>query len=243
MDPIKYLFEKPVLNGRMSRWTLMLSEFDLKYVPLKAIKGKVVADFLADNPVEETDIVDTWSFPDEDIVHVEDDVWDLYFDGASNNMGCGIGVLIISPRGEHSANKLGVMKLTVHGDSSLVINQVTGSWKIKSSSLAPYQAKIEELEKLFEEVRYVYLPREENRFADASLSKPAAMINIPDHMDSMPLCVERRSSPAYINAVDDAGKAAEPWYASIVRFKEAGEYPGPRYTWKACIANVIRPIR
>ncbi|XP_074298045.1 uncharacterized protein LOC141628850 [Silene latifolia] len=177
MDPIKYLFEKPVLNGRMSRWTLMLFEFDLKYVPLKAIKGKVVADFLADNPVEETDIVDTWSFPDEDIVHGEDDVWDLYFDGASNSMGCGIGVLIISPRGEHvsvsikldfavtnnaaeyeacllglqSANKLGVMKLTVHGDSSLVINQVTGSWKIKSSSLAPYQAKIEELEKLFEE--------------------------------------------------------------------------------------------
>ncbi|XP_074300204.1 uncharacterized protein LOC141631433 [Silene latifolia] len=197
MDPIKYLFEKPVLNGRMSRWTLMLSEFDLKYVPLKAIKGKVVADFLADNPVEETDIVDTWSFPDEDIVHVEDGVWDLYFDGASNNMGCGIGVLIISPRGEHvpvsikldfavtnaaeyeacllglqSSNKLGVMKLTVHGDSSLVINQVTGSWKIKSSSLAPYQAKIEELEKLFEEVRYVYLPREENQFADA-LSKQA----------------------------------------------------------------------
>ncbi|XP_074283500.1 uncharacterized protein LOC141608048 [Silene latifolia] len=194
MDPIKYLFEKPVLNGRMSRWTLMLSEFDLKYVPLKAIKGKVVADFLADNPVEETDIVDTWSFPDEDIVHVKDDVWDLYFDGDSNNMGCGIGVLIISPRGEHvpvsikldfavtnnaveyeacllglqSTNKLGVMKLTVQGDSSLVINQVTGSWKIKSSSLAPYQAKIEELEKLFEEVRYVYLLREENRVHDAS---------------------------------------------------------------------------
>ncbi|XP_074288310.1 uncharacterized protein LOC141613472 [Silene latifolia] len=229
----------------------MLLEFDLKYVPLKAIKGKVVADFLADNPVEETDIVDTWSFPDEDIVHVEDDVWDLYFDGASNNMGCGIGVLIISPRGEHipvsikldfavtnnaaeyeacllglqSANKLGVMKLTVHGDSSLVINQVTGSWKIKSSSLAPYQAKIEELEKLFEEVRYVYLPREENRLFGA-LSKAAALINIPDHMDSMPLCVERRSSPAYINAVDDAEESeAEPWYASIVRFKEAGEYP------------------
>ncbi|XP_074278281.1 uncharacterized protein LOC141601873 [Silene latifolia] len=139
MDPIKYLFEKPVLMGRISRWTLMLSEFDLKYVPLKAIKGKVVADFLTDNPVEETDIVDTWSFPDEDIVHIEDDVWDLYFDGASNNMGCGIGVLIISPRGEHvpvsikldfavtnnaaeyeacllglqSANKLGVIKLTM----------------------------------------------------------------------------------------------------------------------------------
>ena len=50
MDPIKYIFEKPILNGRVSRWTMMLSEFELKYAPLKAIKGKIVADLLADNP-------------------------------------------------------------------------------------------------------------------------------------------------------------------------------------------------
>ncbi|XP_074300514.1 uncharacterized protein LOC141631790 [Silene latifolia] len=153
MDPIKYLFEKPVLNGRMSRWTLMLSEFDLKYVPFKVIKGRAVADFLANNPIEETKVVDTWSFPDEDVVHVENDVWDLYFDGASNNIGYGVGIHLILPTGEHvpvpinldfnvinnvakyeacllglrSALDLGVKKLLVHGDSSLVINQVGGS--------------------------------------------------------------------------------------------------------------------
>ena len=145
MDPIKYLFEKPILNGRLARWTLMLSEFDLKYVPLKVIKGRAVAEFFADNPVNDAQTVDTWSFPDEDILHTCVDSWDLYFDGASNLRGFGVGVLLISPEGEHTAIpvkldfevtnnaaeyeacliglqaavSLGIKNLRVHGDSSL----------------------------------------------------------------------------------------------------------------------------
>ena len=53
MDPLKYLFEKPVLNNRMAKWIFLLSEFDLSYVTQKAIKGQVMADFLADNPIFE----------------------------------------------------------------------------------------------------------------------------------------------------------------------------------------------
>ncbi|XP_074305436.1 uncharacterized protein LOC141640602 [Silene latifolia] len=208
----------------MSRWTLMLSNSDLKYVPLKVIKGRAVADFLAGNPIEETEVIHTWSFPDENVVQVENDIWDFYFDGASNYMGCGVGILLISPKGEHvpvsikldfnvtnntteyeaclhglrSAPHFGVKKFLVHGDSSLVISQVGGSWKIRSQSLAPYQTRIEELEKTIEDIRYVHLPREENQFAYA-LSELAALINIPDHIDSMLIYVERRSSPLYVN--------------------------------------------
>ncbi|XP_074267031.1 uncharacterized protein LOC141590332 [Silene latifolia] len=246
MDLIKYLFENPVLNGRISRWTLMLSDFDLKYVPFKVIKGRAVADFLADNPIEETEVIDTWSFPDENVVHVENDIWDFYFDGASNYMGYGVGRLLISPTGEHvpvsiklvfnvrnaaaeyevyllglrSALDLGVKKLLVHEYSFLVINHVGGSSKIKSQSLALYQTRIDELEKYFEDIRYVHLPREENQFVDA-LSKLAALINTRDHIDSMPICVERRSSLAYVNAIDDAEEGeTEPWYITILKFKE-----------------------
>jgi len=53
MDPIKYIFEKPVLNDRLSTRTLILLEFDLTYKSLKVIKGRVVADFLADNAIIE----------------------------------------------------------------------------------------------------------------------------------------------------------------------------------------------
>ena len=30
IDPLKYLFEKPALSGRLSRWLILLAEFDSK---------------------------------------------------------------------------------------------------------------------------------------------------------------------------------------------------------------------
>ena len=67
LDPIKYLFEKPALTGRLARWLLLLSEFDLKYMTLKSLKGRVVAEFLADHPVEGNEAVE-YLFPDEAIL-------------------------------------------------------------------------------------------------------------------------------------------------------------------------------
>lgn len=32
MDLIKYIFEKPVLTGRITRWQMLLSEYDIQYV-------------------------------------------------------------------------------------------------------------------------------------------------------------------------------------------------------------------
>ena len=93
---IKYLFEKPALTGRLARWVRVLSEFDLKYVTRKSVKGRAVAEFLADHPVEGDDAAE-YLFPDEAILHVEDETWTMYFDGASNQYGYGIGVLLIAP--------------------------------------------------------------------------------------------------------------------------------------------------
>ena len=55
MDPLKYLFEKPALSGRLSRWLILLAEFDLKYVARKTIKGSAVSNFCAENPIEGED--------------------------------------------------------------------------------------------------------------------------------------------------------------------------------------------
>jgi len=46
-DPVKYIFEKPALPGRIARWKVLLSEFDIVYVTQKAIKGSALADYLA----------------------------------------------------------------------------------------------------------------------------------------------------------------------------------------------------
>ena len=55
MDPLKYLFEKPDLSGRLLRWLILFVEFDLKYVARKTIKGSTMSDFCAKNPIEGDD--------------------------------------------------------------------------------------------------------------------------------------------------------------------------------------------
>ena len=47
MDPLKYLMEKPVQDGKTAKWVLLLSEFDIKYVTQKSVKGRTIADHLA----------------------------------------------------------------------------------------------------------------------------------------------------------------------------------------------------
>ena len=53
LDPIKFIFEKPSLSGRIARWQVLLSEFDILYVSQKAIKGSVIAHFLTERANEE----------------------------------------------------------------------------------------------------------------------------------------------------------------------------------------------
>ncbi|XP_050916582.1 uncharacterized protein LOC127131708 [Lathyrus oleraceus] len=117
MDPIKYIFEKPAVTGRISRWGMLLTEYDIQYVTQKAIKGSILSDYLSHLPVEGYQPL-RFDFPDEDIMFIRDFTmpgfevspeegpkpglrWMLVFDGASNARGHGIGVLITSPTSFH----------------------------------------------------------------------------------------------------------------------------------------------
>ena len=73
MDPLKYLFEKPALSGSLSRWLILLTEFNLKYVARKTIKGNFVSDFCAKNPMKGEDGKE--DFPNEGILNVELGIW------------------------------------------------------------------------------------------------------------------------------------------------------------------------
>lgn len=51
-------------------------------------------------------------------------------------------------------------------DSKLVVEQLMGNWKIKEPTLKPQVAKVKELLKDFGNVRFGYVPREQNKEAD-----------------------------------------------------------------------------
>ncbi|KAG8488615.1 hypothetical protein CXB51_016573 [Gossypium anomalum] len=108
LDPLKYMMESNALNGRMARWQILLSEFDIVYVNQKAIKGSAIADFLASRALEDYEPL-SFDFPNEDLMYVatmeedfqESHPWKLNFDGASNAVGNGIGAVLVSPNGDH----------------------------------------------------------------------------------------------------------------------------------------------
>ena len=149
MDPLKYLMEKPMQDGKIAKWVLLLSEFDIKYVTQKFVKRRAIADHLAHCSLEEAKEIQG-HFLDEDIMGIEVESWKMYFDGATNQNGSGIGVLLISPKATHipfssrlnflATNNateykgcimglratlgLGVKELEAYGDSALLISQI-----------------------------------------------------------------------------------------------------------------------
>jgi len=104
MDPVKYIFENPALTRRIARWQVLLSEFDIVYVTQKVIKGSTLADYLAQQPLQDYLPMHP-EFPDEDIMalfeekqtHKDIDKWIVCFDGASNALGHGVGAVLVSP--------------------------------------------------------------------------------------------------------------------------------------------------
>ena len=101
LDPLRYLFDKPALTGRLMRWLILLTEFDIQYVCHTSIKGSIVTDHLASLPISEDKPIDD-DFLDEEFVAMTSlSGWCRYFDGAANQSGYGIGVLLVSPQNYH----------------------------------------------------------------------------------------------------------------------------------------------
>ena len=157
-----------------------MSEFDILYVSQKAIKESAIANFLAERADEEEYEPMSFDFPDEDLMVVlqideektpKEDGWKMYFDGASNALGRGVGAVLISPEGNHcpftaklsfdctnnvveyeacvlglqAAIEKKIKSLKVYGDSVLVICQLNGEWETRDSKLVPYQEFIKKL--------------------------------------------------------------------------------------------------
>ena len=69
LNPIKYILEKPSLSGRIARWQVLLSEYDIQYVFQKAIKGSAIAEFLVDRTEKEYEPMKI-EFLDEDLLAI-----------------------------------------------------------------------------------------------------------------------------------------------------------------------------
>ena len=61
-------------DGKIAKWVLLLSEFDIKYVTQKFVKGRAIANHLAHCSLEEAKEIQG-DFPDEDNKEIEVESW------------------------------------------------------------------------------------------------------------------------------------------------------------------------
>ncbi|XP_070029557.1 uncharacterized protein [Nicotiana sylvestris] len=94
-------------TGKLAKWQILLSELNIVYVTQKVVKGKALADHLAENPVGRAYEALKTSFPDEEVSFVREDItkaydcWRMFFDGAANFKGVGIRAVLVSEMGQH----------------------------------------------------------------------------------------------------------------------------------------------
>ncbi|XP_058741390.1 uncharacterized protein LOC131613761 [Vicia villosa] len=262
MDPIKYIFEKPALTRRIARWQMILTEYDIQYTTQKAIKSSVIADYLAHQPVDDYQSMH-FEFPDENIMCVAETSnsqdqeegpepgarWTLVFDGASNALGNGIGVVLTSPTGFHipftaricfdctnnvaeyeaciygieAAIDLRIKNLAVYGDFALVISQINGDWETRHPNLIPYREHVVKFAQYFDEITFDHIPREENHLADA-LATLASMFKVKWDNEALAIVIKRLDEPAFCGVIDNMPDE-KPWFHDIKKFLETQEYP------------------
>jgi ribonuclease HI len=144
-----------------------LSEFNIWYQPTKAVKGQALVNLIAER-------INT------SIATISVCAWAMYFDGSACEDGCGIGILLVSPRrvtysfsvrlpapctnnlAEYEAAckgmelllEAGVEAVEVFGDSKLVISQLTEKFRCKSESLFPLWMQCRELMTQFRYINF-----------------------------------------------------------------------------------------
>ncbi|XP_059277660.1 uncharacterized protein LOC132031765 [Lycium ferocissimum] len=131
-------------------------------------------------------------------------IWNLYTDGASNESGSELGLVLKVPSGEIVCHDIKCPKITkneaeyeaviaglklaleygaesvkVHCDSQLVVNQVNGTFSIKEPRMQKYQTQISDLFAKFKDWGLEQIPRERNTEADG-LAKLASAADPPE---------------------------------------------------------------
>ncbi|XP_023746035.1 uncharacterized protein LOC111894186 [Lactuca sativa] len=86
------------MSGRMEKWSVKLSTFDIRYEPRSVIKSQALTDFVAEFSDDLQNEVDMEG--KQLLKHEHLGKWTLFTDGASNKKGTGLGIILKSPQGD-----------------------------------------------------------------------------------------------------------------------------------------------
>ncbi|XP_071700672.1 uncharacterized protein [Rutidosis leptorrhynchoides] len=190
---VKQVLTKQEISGRLALWAVELRAYKISYLPRNAVKGQVLADYLAEM-TGELEVINERT----ELKPVIVEIWDLFTDGASCVEGAGAGLVLASPSGEEHtyalrfnfdvtnneveyeallaglniARKMHITKFRAFTDSQLVANQFNGSFEAHDSSMQKYLQLLKELAVRFEHFELAQVPRSQNKKADALKEQP-----------------------------------------------------------------------
>jgi ribonuclease HI len=83
------------------------------------------------------------------------------------------------------ANNLGSRRLEIMSDSKLIVNQLTGDYKVKAKRMLPLYKQVLLLMSKFQDTQIKWVPREKNREADRLTNKAynKALQENPEYLD------------------------------------------------------------
>jgi hypothetical protein len=162
--PLGDILQNQDATGRISKWAVELGALNIDFKPRTTFKSQALVDFMAE--WRENQLPTPTERPEH---------WVMYFDGSLKLEGAGAWVLLISPTGEQLkyilqifwkvsnneaeyeallhglclAASLGIKRLLVYGDSTVVINQVNKSWHHNKENMDPYYQEVRKLENKF----------------------------------------------------------------------------------------------
>ncbi|XP_034708982.1 uncharacterized protein LOC117932047 [Vitis riparia] len=223
LDSLRYLFDRPALTSRLMKWLVFFTEFDIQYVSQKSIKESIVIDHLASLLISKGGPVDD-DFPNEKFLAMTSlSGWRMYFDGTANHSGFRIGILLISPYGDHIPRSIRLAFSDRHPTMNNIVE---------------YEACILGLETASElGIRQMEIFSDSNLFADV-LAALASCVDFPTDVVIRSLLIDSRFAPTYCCLIGETEVQDDlPWYHDIYQLLRFGTYP------EATTANDWRALR
>ncbi|XP_040930113.1 uncharacterized protein [Gossypium hirsutum] len=115
--------------------------------------------------------------------------------------------------------------LEVYEDSALVIYQLKGEWETRDPKLIDYRKLVLELVKVFDDITFHYLPRDENQMADA-LATLASMIKVNKQEDVKPIRMSIYEILAHCYNIEEVEERDDHlWYHDILQYVKNRAFP------------------
>ncbi|XP_065633931.1 uncharacterized protein LOC136069395 [Quercus suber] len=172
--PLRAILRSADYTGRIAKWGTILGAFDIKYIPRTSVKGQVLADLVAEFTEPQLEEVKPTSNMDEKSVGIiyqqGPSHWEACVDGAANQKGSGVGLVLISPEGIiiEKALRLGFSVTNNEAEYEALLMEMSMVEKMGGKAVKLFSdSRLIVGQSGFESFSLLHIPRNGNTHADS----------------------------------------------------------------------------